>query len=183
MIVVMPNGSLPRPANLPARSRPAPRRRPRSAPRWRPLQNRFTDELLKEVVPFVEKNYRVKTGPREPRDRRAVDGRRPDPPGPAHPPRRIRLRGDLGAAVFGGNAEEWEKRNEAFLKDAEQVNKASSCWRSVVGDKDFLLAGSKALAEVLEKRGIKHELHISGGGHTWINWRHYLNELAPKLFH
>jgi enterochelin esterase-like enzyme len=21
-----------------------------------------------------------------------------------------------------------------------------------------------------------------GGGHTWINWRRYLNELAPRLF-
>ena len=44
------------------------------------------------------------------------------------------------------------------------------------------LAGSKALAEVLTKHGIKHELTVSGGGHTWINWRHYLNDLAPRLF-
>ncbi len=25
-------------------------------------------------------------------------------------------------------------------------------------------------------------LHISSGGHTWINWRHYLNDLVPLLF-
>jgi len=25
-------------------------------------------------------------------------------------------------------------------------------------------------------------MHISGGGHTWINWRHYLNDLVPLLF-
>jgi enterochelin esterase family protein len=35
---------------------------------------------------------------------------------------------------------------------------------------------------VLKKRGIEHDLRITGGGHTWINWRHYLNELAPTLF-
>ena len=35
---------------------------------------------------------------------------------------------------------------------------------------------------MFEKHGIKHELKITGGGHTWINWRQYLNELAPKLF-
>jgi enterochelin esterase family protein len=29
---------------------------------------------------------------------------------------------------------------------------------------------------------VKHEFNISGGGHTWINWRRYLNELAPRLF-
>jgi hypothetical protein len=22
----------------------------------------------------------------------------------------------------------------------------------------------------------------AGGGHTWINWRNYLNEFAPQLF-
>ena len=54
-------------------------------------------------------------------------------------------------------------------------------------------AGVKALIEgvelterdllrAFEKHGIKHELKVTGGGHTWINWRQYLNELAPKLF-
>ena len=62
------------------------------------------------------------------------------------------------------------------------MNKAVKLLSISVGDKDFASNGSKALAESLEKHGIKHELHISGGGHTWINWRHYLNELAPHLF-
>ncbi len=44
------------------------------------------------------------------------------------------------------------------------------------------LPGSRALAEVLKARGIEHDLRITGGGHTWINWRHYLNDMAPKLF-
>jgi enterochelin esterase family protein len=52
----------------------------------------------------------------------------------------------------------------------------------VVGDQDFALPGSKAFSELLKKRGAEHELRITGGVHTWINWRHYLNELAPKLF-
>jgi enterochelin esterase family protein len=51
-----------------------------------------------------------------------------------------------------------------------------------VGKNDFAFKGSKALSEVLTKHGIRNDLHVSGGGHTWINWRHYLNELAPKLF-
>ena len=44
------------------------------------------------------------------------------------------------------------------------------------------LAGSKSLAELLTKHGINNEMHVSGGGHTWINWRHYLNDFAPLLF-
>ena len=61
MIVVMPNGSMPRPANMPrfdARHHADPEARAA----MEAAQNRFTDELLKEVVPYVEKHYRVKAG-------------------------------------------------------------------------------------------------------------------------
>jgi enterochelin esterase family protein len=97
-------------------------------------------------------------------------------------PDRFAYVGVWSAGLFGGNAEEWEKRNEAFLAAADKVNGAVKRLEICVGDKDSLAAGSKALAGVLEKRGIKHEVHVSGGGHTWINWRHYLGEFAPKLF-
>ena len=65
------------------------------------------------------------------------------------------------------------------MKEADRINKTVKLFSISVGDKDNLATGSKALAAMLEKHGIKHELHISGGGHTWINWRHYLNEIAP----
>ena len=86
------------------------------------------------------------------------------------------------AGLFGGDPAAFEKQNEAFLKDAAGVNKSVKLLEITVGDKDFALAGSKALSGVFEKHGIKHELKLTGGGHTWINWRQYLNELAPKLF-
>ena len=81
------------------------------------------------------------------------------------------------------NAGSFETRHESFLKDAEHVNRRIKLFSISVGDKDFALDGSKGLAALLEKHGIKHELHVSGGGHTWINWRHYLSEFAPRLFH
>ena len=34
----------------------------------------------------------------------------------------------------------------------------------------------------LEKAGINHHYTESTGGHTWANWRIYLNEFAPSLF-
>src|SRR5580658_3720723 len=61
MIVVMPNGSMPRPANMP-RFEPGTTPTPEARAAMEALQNRFTDELLKEVVPYVEKHYRVKMG-------------------------------------------------------------------------------------------------------------------------
>jgi enterochelin esterase family protein len=180
MLVVMPNGSLPRPANLPA-FKPGEKPSAEFLAAMAAAQERFTNELLKDVIPYVEKNYRVVADG----EHRAVAGLSM---GGGQTLRVVTTHPDQFAYVgvwsagIGQNAEEFEKRNEAFFKGAEKVNKAVRLFSISVGDKDFALAGSKSLAELLKKHDIKHELHVSGGGHTWINWRHYLNDFAPKLF-
>jgi enterochelin esterase-like enzyme len=181
MIVVMPNGSLPRSANVP-RFEPGSTPTPEARAAMEAAQQRFTDELLKEVVPYAEKHYRVQSGPGS----RAIAGlsmgggqtwrvvtTHPD---------QFAYVGLWSAALFGRNAQDAEKRYESFLKDADRINKTVKLFSISVGAKDNLVNGSKQLAEMLEKHGIKHELHISGGGHSWNNWRHYLNEIAPRLF-
>ena len=182
MIVVMPNGSLPRPEHMPARPAEGETPSPEFRAAMEALQQRFTDELLKEVVPVVEKTYRVKTGPQN----RALAGLSMGGGQTlrvlATNPDQFAYVGIWSAGIFGGKPEEWEKRNEAFLASADKVNHAVKRLEIVVGDKDFLLPGVKSLVEVLKKRGIEHDFRITGGGHTWINWRHYLNEFAPKLF-
>jgi enterochelin esterase family protein len=167
MLVVMPNGSLPRP--------------PAGASRAE-MQDRFTNELLKDVVPHVEKNYRVLTG----RDNRALAGLSM---GGGQTLRVVTTHPDQfayvavwSAGLFGGNTADFEKQNAKFLARADEVNKQVKLFAITVGEKDFALAGSKALAEVLKKHRIKNELRLTEGGHTWINWRRYLNELAPRLF-
>ncbi len=170
MIVVMPNGSVPRPANP-----------PEDATARAVFRDRFTNELLKDVIPCVEKNYRVLANSTH----RAIAG--------------LSMGGGQTFGVVTGNpdkfayvavwsagiratAEEFEKQNTAFLSAADKFNQQVKLLSICVGDKDFALAGSKKLSELLKKNGIRNELRISGGGHTWINWRHYLNELAPRLF-
>jgi enterochelin esterase-like enzyme len=90
--------------------------------------------------------------------------------------------GVWSAGVNPQTSADFEQRNAAFLNSSEKLNKQIRLFSISAGDKDFALAGSKNLAELLKKYGIRHEMHISGGGHTWINWRHYLHELAPRLF-
>ncbi|MDM7994628.1 MAG: hypothetical protein QUT30_02965 [Acidobacteriota bacterium] len=34
---------------------------------------------------------------------------------------------------------------------------------------------------MLKKHGFSPVYKETGGGHTWINWREYLNEFAPQL--
>jgi enterochelin esterase-like enzyme len=179
MLVVMPNGSLPRPAT-PPRADAGAAQPADAARRAAENQGRFTKELLNDVVPHVEKKFRVRTG----RENRALAG--------------LSMGGGQTLAVLTShpdqfayvgiwsagvrNADDFEKRNATFLDGAEKVNTNLKLLSIRVGDKDFALAGSKNLDELLKKHGIKHELSTSGGGHTWINWRHYLNEFAPRLF-
>ena len=181
MIVVMPNGSLPRPASMP-RFTPGSTPSPEARAAMEGFQNRFTSELLKEIIPFVEASYRVRSD----RENRAIAGLSM---GGGQTTRVVMTNPDQfsyvaiwSAGLFGGNADEFEKRNESFFQAADHVNKTVKLLSISVGDKDFAFDGSKKLAGLLEKHGIKHDLHISGGGHTWINWRHYLNELVPRLF-
>lgn len=178
MIVVMPNGSLPRPANLPPAVPGAPPNPSVNAA----LQERFTSELLKDVAPFVEKNYRVLTGA----GNRAIAGLSM---GGGQTTRVITSNPDqfayVGVWSAGVNPQisaDFEQRAAAFLDNSARVNKQIKLFMITVGDKDFALPGSKNLSELLKKRGINHRFQLTGGGHTWLNWRRYLNDFAPMLF-
>ena len=179
MVVVMPNGSLPMPANLP-RFAPGTKPSPEAMAAMAAAQGRFTNELMKEIVPYVERNFRVVAG----RESRAIAGLSMGGGQTlqaviSHPDEFAYV--GVWSAGIGQNAGDWESRNAAFL-DNPKVNQWIRLFSISVGEKDFTLNGSKALAEALTRHGIKCELRTSGGGHTWINWRHYLNELAPRLF-
>jgi enterochelin esterase-like enzyme len=178
MIVVMPNGSLPRPANLPA---PVPGTPPNPAAAAA-MQDRFVSELMKDVIPLIEKQYRVLPG----RDNRAIAGLSM---GGGQTLRTIVSQPDQfayaaiwSAGVNPQTTADFEQRAASFLGGADAVNSGYRVLNINVGDKDFALAGSKNLSEVLTKRGIKHQLIVTGGGHTWINWRQYLRDYAPLLF-
>jgi len=179
MLVVMPNGSLPRPANLPPPT-PGTAPSPEVAATMAAAQNRFTSEMMKEIVPYVEKTFRVVAD----REHRAIAGLSM---GGGQTLQVVTGNPDQFAYVavwsagIGQNAADWESRNAVFL-DSPKINEWIKLFSISVGDKDFTLNGSKALSEVLNKHGIKNQLYISSGGHTWINWRRYLNELVQQLF-
>lgn len=60
--------------------------------------------------------------------------------------------------------------------------KALAALRICVGSDDKTVGkGPKNLADGLECHAIRYQYHETEGGHTWINWRHYLNDFAPQL--
>lgn len=181
MIVVMPNGSMPRPALTPVAPGTAPS--PAAVAAMSRAQEQFSDELLKNVLPYVESHYRVLAS----RENRAVaglsmGGGQTLRVAPANLDKFAYI-GVWSSGVNQQSASDFQKRNAEFLDDAEKTNKMVKLFWIGVGEKDTgANASAKNLAEILKTHGIKNEFHESEGGHTWINWRHYLNEYAPLLF-
>ena len=178
MIVVMPNGSMPRPAVTPG----APQT-PEVQAAQRAAQQKFVDELLTNVMPQVEKHYRVLTT----RENRAIAGLSMGAGQTlAVAPTNLDKFAWVGVWSGGVNpaAESaFMERNASFFASPDKTNKQVKLLWVAAGSNDTLAGpGTKHLAEILETKGIKHEYHESEGGHTWINWRHYLNDYAQLLF-
>jgi enterochelin esterase family protein len=183
MLVVMPNGSLPAPAGI--RRFEADGRT--TTAEWRTAmegsQGRMARHIVEDIVPFIEKTYRVKSGPKN----RALAGLSM---GGGHTIRTLTATPDAfsaygiwSASIGRDGGKDWEAKNASFLSKANELNGSIGILSIAVGEKDAgALEGSQALGELLKKHGIKHELKVTSGAHTWINWRKYLNEFAPRLF-
>jgi enterochelin esterase-like enzyme len=178
MIIVMPNGSMPRPAFIPG----APPT-PASQQAQREAQQKFSSELLDNVMPYVEKNYRVLAN----RENTAVAGLSMGAGqtlfiAPTHLDKFAYI-GVWSGGVNPAATDDFLKRNAQFFENPEKTNKTVKLLWVAAGSNDTLAGpGTKHLAEILDSHGIKHEYHESEGGHTWINWRHYLNDYAQLLF-
>ncbi|MGA2248696.1 MAG: alpha/beta hydrolase-fold protein [Verrucomicrobiota bacterium] len=75
----------------------------------------------------------------------------------------------------------WEEKNAAMLDNAKLKQGLKLLWFST-GKDDSLITTTRATVELLTKHGFAPVFVESPGGHTWINWRNYLNEFAPLLF-
>ncbi len=142
------------------------------------FQGKFEKSLVEDVVPYIEKNYRVKDA----KESRALAGLSM---GGAHTitasieyPGTFGYIGVFSSGIFDANADriELEKKFTA-LKESGVTTYWVGC-----GKDDFLMEANKRLLSVLNRTGFEHEYHESEGGHTWANWRDYLAIFAPQLF-
>ncbi|HEY7497005.1 MAG TPA: alpha/beta hydrolase-fold protein [Vicinamibacterales bacterium] len=200
MLVVMPAGHTRRGANAPG------------AIATNATQE-FVKDFMTDVIPYIEKNYRVQTD----RASTAVAGLSM---GGNHAlqagiPNLNRFgyigvyssgllgasfpgvttgRGGRGAATPPAPgaaaapapppqpaAADWEKEHAATLDNAN-LKKGLKLFWFATGKDDFLLQTTNATVEMFKKHGFSPVFKETDGGHTWINWRNYLNEFAPQLF-
>jgi enterochelin esterase family protein len=162
MIVVMPNGHTPERANAGTANML--------------LNTDFSDDFLKIVIPYIDRNYRTVANP----GHRAMaglsmGGAHTIVNGLPHP----ELFHYIGIFSITGGGEAYEKTNDAALKQAATALKLVYY---AYGREDFVARNTAQLKGTLTKYGIKFTVHETGGGHTWINWREYLNDFAPRLF-
>ena len=153
----------------------------------------FVQEFENDIMPHVEKNYRVYTDQK----RRAVAGlsmggaqtlniavRHLD---------KFAYVGVYSSGVFGitgggrGGATNapagptWEEQHKKALDDPKLKKGVKLVWFAT-GKDDFLLSTTRATVEMLKKHDFDVTFNETPGAHTWIVWRNYLNEFAPQLF-
>ncbi|MXP27131.1 esterase [Altererythrobacter indicus] len=145
--------------------------------------NDFGNDMLKDLMPYVASHYRTI----ENADNRAMAGLSM---GGAHTirngithPELFHYIGvfsmGLGVGDAGDQVTAYEAQNDAALKKAARDLKLMYY---AIGKDDFLYATVAPTRGIFDKYGIKYTYHESKGGHTWANWRQYLNDFAPRLF-
>jgi enterochelin esterase-like enzyme len=165
---------------------------PRGGGGGRSATDEFVADFTTDIMPYVEKNYRVYTD----RGHRAIAG--------------LSMGGSqtLNIAIphldkfayigvyssgligsFGGGragapaptGPTWEDQHAAELDNTAAKKGLKLLWFST-GKEDGLMKTTLATVDMLKKHGFEPVFLESPGGHTWLNWRNYLTEFAPKLF-
>lgn len=153
-----------------------------------PEVDEFVVDFINDIMPDVEKRYRVYTDRRH----RAIAGLSM---GGGHTLNiaipdleKYGYIGVFSSGIFGiaggfgaESGMKWEERHLAELDDAAAKQELRLVWFAT-GTEDFLLETSRATVAMLQKHGFEVVYKETPGGHTWQNWREYLYEFAPQLF-
>jgi enterochelin esterase-like enzyme len=139
-------------------------------------------ELLGDVIPFVEKNYRTLPG----RENRAITGlsmgggqaftigfQNLD---------RFAWVGEFSSGLVSAVGFDVEKHLPGIFRDPAALNKQLKLLYLSCGTGDPRYNGQLDLVDVFKKHGIKLEYRDSPGGHEWKVWRHLLADFLPRIF-
>ena len=152
---------------------------PPAAPGAQPDRNAFADDLLQDVIPFVEKLYRVTAKA----DDRALAGLSMGGGQTLQIGPRTRTRSttsERSAPAAGIRIS--TSCTRTCLPIPKAANKKIKLFYIACGKADALFPGSQKLHETLDQHQIKNSFNPSEEGHVWRNWRDYLADMAPQLF-
>jgi enterochelin esterase-like enzyme len=150
---------------------------PGAAPAPRPPQvyeGSYPHSLVKEIIPFIEKNFRVIAD----KDSRAIAGLSM---GGGHTVQATNnnpgVFGWIGVWSAGG------QDTPEFISALEKVRAGgvNNYWIGT-GTTDFALKGSETLHAAAKKAGLNVSYHTAPGAHYWFIWRQFLGEFGSILF-
>lgn len=142
----------------------------------------FGDDLIRDLIPHVDANFRTRADQHS----RAMAGLSMGGShtirfGLTHP----ELFDYIGIFSMGlgmqgpADVTAYEQANDAALKKAAAD---LDLLYYAMGKDDFLYSTVAPTRGMFDKYGLRHVYNETGGGHTWINWRRYLTDFAPRLF-
>lgn len=146
---------------------------------------KYTNTYVKEVIPFIEMNYRTYNN----KENRAIAGlsmgginvqtitnNNPDV---------FNYIGvfSIGIVSIGMTPEMIEKSKQERDEKIEVLKKHGYKLYWIGCGKDDMTYGTvRFLKKTLDKHDFKYLYHESSGGHTWNNWRRYFTIFTPMLF-
>lgn len=139
-------------------------------------------ELLEDVIPLVERRYRVHTDKRH----RAIAGLSMGG-GQAYV---IGLRnldrfcaiGQFSAGILSDGQFDYERYVPGVIGEPQRINrKLELLWISC-GTKDPRYQGHLDTVDDLRRRGVHYEFHEGPWGHEWQFWRLQLHDFAQRIF-
>ena len=170
MIVVMPNGNPnQRAANTLGLETI---QMDRQDPKW---QNAYVNSLVKEIVPFIDKEYRTIAKA----DGRAIAGLSM---GGGHTTSATILYPGVFNYICPLSC--GIRESDHLDADLQGIKKAGYklYWIGVGKEDNMAYQGSLVLDKHLTDNGMQHTLFVSDDAHVWKNWRLYLNTFAQLLF-
>lgn len=140
----------------------------------------FVNEMLNDIIPYVEKNYKVKADAQN----RAIagfslGGRQTMACGLANT-EKFKWVCAFAPAIFG---EEYKTNFEdGTYQPLATVQKNLKLFWLGTGKSDFLIQASEGLHGYLEQQNFPHTFYNPEGGHTWMNCRDYFTHIAKLIF-
>lgn len=141
------------------------------------FQKNFEEQILTEIMPSMEKTYRVKSDARY-RGMAGISmgGMQTASIGMNHPELFSTI-GLWSSAIFDDPAVLLKRLDES----APKIKGSFSYIQIAVGEQDSLFSKSAALDEYLTKSNINHEFVPTPGTHSWVLWRTYLIRYLEKF--
>ena len=141
---------------------------------------KFEESLIKDVIPFIESNYRVLADP----GNRAIaglsmGGYQTQKITNANPAKFLYI-GVWSMGLYNMFGQYNKDEHIAQLNELKASN--PKLYYIGCGKTDFLYNGVTDLRALYDELGFKYNYRESEGGHSWNNWRLYLAEFAPLLF-